>query len=201
MVSAHHARSEKLRRDTERERHLAERLKIHRRRLVAVERHVRQQPSGKPSERRQRERLSKHRNQHRNRVETQSAQRGDLVRPRRDRRIHRQNGAKYRRDARQGWDSVSHSADEARHRRGLGGIVLGLTPELDIQLRIARHPVLEGIEGGGRIEACEHRLVGVPAPIHTLDETRIAPNLCFGHRPVCREQSHDAKRQLARLDF
>src|SRR5438876_2770515 len=68
--------------------HLAERLEVHGRRLVAVGHQVGDAAPDEPAEEGEEQRPGHHRDEHRTRLETQRAQRRDLPATRRDRRVH-----------------------------------------------------------------------------------------------------------------
>ena len=117
------AHPEQFGRDPKRERHLGERLEVHRRRLVAVEREVGGGSTDRAADGAERQRLDQDRDEHRRRVEAERAKRGDLARPRRDRGVHRQDGAKDCADTHERGDAEPDRLDQPGHRDRLRRVV------------------------------------------------------------------------------
>ena len=120
---------------------------------------------------------------------------------RRHRRIHRQDGAEDRTDAHQDRNGVTDAPDQARHGRRLGGVVVLLEADLDVQLRIGRQPVLERVERRGRVETRQYRLIRVTTAIDALQQVRVAPDFRLRHRAGRFKDAHNLQRQLPGLEF
>ena len=184
---AHHQRiderhAEQLRRDRERERDLAERLEVHRRGLVAVERRPRGDAADEASHEAQQRGLGEDREHDGKAAEPERAQRRDLARAARHGGIHRVHRAEDRADPHQARDQEADRPDDLVQDFRLRGEVLGLADGRDRYLGIRRQRVLERLEPVFALEPDVDRLVAVAALIRGLQHLGVAPD--FGLRRV-----------------
>ena len=196
-----HTAREQFRRDFERERNLAEALKVHRRGVKIVEGDVGQHAANDAANQRQQQRFNHERDDHRAAAKSKRPQRGDFARPRRDGAIHRVQRAEHRADGHQKRDEKTERRDQPRHGFGLLGIVIGLPGDLHGELRVGGEGILECLKRARRIQPDGDGLKGVTAIIRRLQHFRVGPDFRFRNAASGGKDADDRPFVAAHFDF